>query len=153
MDLRTKIDEKYTSALKLKDFDTVNTLRLIKSAIKDKDIENRSSGNKEAINDPQVLIVLQNLIKQRRDSIESFTKASRNDLADKEKKEILIISQFLPNQIDEKEIKLIIEKFISNNNILAINEMGKIMEFLKSEYSGKIDMSVAGRIAKKILVK
>lgn len=153
MGLRAKIEEKYISALKLKKPDTVNALRLIKSAIKDKDIENRSSENKEVINDSQILIVLQNLVKQRRDSIVSFTEASRNDLIDREKKEIEIISQFLPKQLDENDIKSIIEKFISDNNILAINEMGKIMGFLKTDYSGKIDMSIAGRIAKEILTK
>ena len=72
MDLRTQIDEKYKSAFKLKKIDEINTLRLIRNAIKNKDIESRSSNNTDPINDQQILNILQSMVKQRRDSIESF---------------------------------------------------------------------------------
>jgi len=153
MDLRTQIDEKYKSAFKLKNTEEVNTLRLIRSAIKNKDIENRSEGNTEPINDKQILNTLINLVKQRRDSIESFKAAARNDLIDKEKKEIEIINQFLPKQLSADEIRIIIKKFYSDNNISSIKEMGKIMGYLKSNHVGNIDMSVAGKIAKDLLEK
>jgi len=151
MDLRTQIDEKYKSAFKLKNAEEVNALRLIRSAIKNKDIENRSKGNAELINDQQILSVLQNLVKQRRDSIESFKAAARNDLIDKEKKEIEVINQFLPKQLNIDEIRTIVEKFISENNISSIKEMGKIMGYLKSNHEGGIDMGIAGKIAKDLL--
>ena len=151
MDLRTQIDEKYKSAFKLKHIEETNTLRLIRSAIKNKDIENRSSGNKELINDQQILSVLQSLVKQRRDSIESFQAASRNDLIDKEKKEIEIINQFLPKQLGEDEIITIIEKFVFDNNISSIKEIGKIMGYLKSNHAGSINMGIAGSIVKDLL--
>ena len=112
MDLRTQIDEKYKSAFKLRNTEEVNTLRLIRSAIKNKDIENRSEGNAEPINDKQILNTLINLVKQRRDSIESFKAAARNDLIDKEKKEIEIINQFLPKQLSEDKLRIIIQDFI-----------------------------------------
>ena len=153
MDLRTQIDEKYKSAFKLKNTEEVNTLRLIRSAIKNKDIENRSEGNAEPINDKQILNTLINLVKQRRDSIESFKASARNDLIDKEKKEIEIINQFLPKQLSADEIRIIIKKFFSDNNISSIKEMGKIMGYLKSNHAGNIDMSLAGKIAKDLLEK
>ena len=153
MDLRTQIDEKYKSAFKLKNTEEVNTLRLIRSAIKNKDIENRSEGNAEPINDKQILNTLINLVKQRRDSIEYFKASARNDLIDKEKKEIEIINQFLPKQLSADEIRIIIKKFFSDNNISSIKEMGKIMGYLKSNHAGNIDMSLAGKIAKDLLEK
>ena len=153
MDLRTQIDEKYKSAFKLKNTEEVNTLRLIRSAIKNRDIENRSEGNAEPINDKQILNTLINLVKQRRDSIEYFKASARNDLIDKEKKEIEIINQFLPKQLSADEIRIIIKKFFSDNNISSIKEMGKIMGYLKSNHAGNIDMSLAGKIAKDLLEK
>ena len=151
MNLRTKIDEKYISAFKLNKTEEVNTLRLVRNAIKNKDIDSRSTINTEPINDTQILSVLQNMVKQRRDSIESFKVASRNDLIEKEKKEIEIINQFLPKQLNEEEIKKIIKKFVSNNNITSIKGMGQIMKHLKSNYNVSVDMSLAGKIAKNSL--
>ena len=153
MDLRTQIDEKFKSAFKLRNTEEVNTLRLIRSAIKNKDIENRSGGNIEPINDKEILNTLIYLVKQRRDSIESFKASARNDLIEKEKKEIEIINQFLPKQLSADEIRIIIKKFYSDNNISSIKEMGKIMGYLKSNHAGNIDMSVAGKIAKDLLEK
>ena len=153
MDLRTQIDEKFKSAFKLKNTEEVNTLRLIRSAIKNKDIENRSEGNAEPINDKQILNTLINLVKQRRDSIESFKASARNDLIEKEKKEIEIINQFLPKQLSADEIRIIIKKFFSDNNISSIKEMGKIMGYLKLNYAASIDMKLAGKIVQEILEK
>ena len=151
MDLRTQIDEKYKSAFKLKNIDEINTLRLIRNAIKNKDIEIRSSNNTDPINDQQILNILQSMVKQRRDSIESFKTASRNDLIDKERKEIEIINMFLPQQLNEEEIKKIIEKYIKDFNFTSVKQMGLIMNHLKSNYAGVIDMALAGKLAKELL--
>ena len=151
MNLRIKIEEKYKNALKSKKVDETNAIRLIKSAIKDKDIENRTKNTSGKIDDQQILTLLQGLIKQRKDSIEFFKEASRNDLIDKETNEIKIINQFLPKLLSTDETKKIIEKFIYDNNITSIIGMGKIMNFLKTNLAGSIDMSIAGKIAKKLL--
>ena len=151
MDLRTQIDEKYKSAFKLKKIDEINTLRLIRNAIKNKDIESRSSENTDPINNQQILNILQSMVKQRRDSIESFKSASRNDLIDKERKEIEIINTFLPQQLNEEEIKKIIEKYIKDFNFTSVKQMGLIMNHLKSNYAGIIDMALAGKLAKELL--
>ncbi len=151
MDLRTQIDEKYKLVFKLKNIDEINTLRLIRNAIKNKDIESRSTNNTDPINDQQILNILQSMVKQRRDSIESFKIASRNDLIDKERKEIAIINTFLPQQLDEEEIKKIIEKCIKDFNFTSVKQMGLIMNHLKSNYAEVIDMALAGKLAKELL--
>ena len=151
MNLRTSIEERYKEAFKSKNLDNTNALRLIKSAIKDKDIENRTSESKKEINDHQITSLLQNLIKQRKDSIESFKTASRDDLIVKEQLEIDLINQFLPKQLNEREIEEIIKKIIKKQNLSSLKDMGALTNELKSEHAGKIDMTMAGKIAKLLL--
>ncbi len=151
MSLIEEIDQKYKIAIKEKDSNSINTLRLIKSAIKDKQIAMR--GKQDDFNDIHILSLLQNLVKQRKDSIEAFSKANRQDLIDNEKAEISVIELFLPNQKTEKETIEIIENFINKNNFTSIKDMGKLMNLIKSKYSGLIDMGLAGKIAKNSLEK
>ena len=151
MNLRASIEERYKEAIKSKNLDDTNALRLIKSAIKDKDIENRTNESSKQINDHQILALLQNLIKQRKDSIESFKIASRDDLIVQEELEIDIISQFLPKQLNEKETEEIIKKMIKKQSFSSLKDMGALMNNLKSEYAGSVDMATAGKIAKLIL--
>ena len=100
MGLRIQIEEEYKDAIKSKKTNTIHTLRLVKSAIKDKDIENRTGDNKAEIDDKKILSLLQNLIKQRKDSIEAFKDANRQDLIEQETLEIDIINHFLPKQLN-----------------------------------------------------
>ena len=151
MSLRSKIEEKYIKAIKAKNVEETNTYRLIKSAIKDKDIENRTDSSKEGIGDQKILSLLQNLIKQRKDSIESFETAGRDDLIKKEKLEIDLISQFLPKQLNQAETEKLIKELISEKNLSSIKQMGLLMNHLKLNHSGNIDMALAGKIAKDLL--
>ena len=151
MNLRASIEERYKEAIKSKNLEKVNTLRLIKSAIKNKDIENRTSESNNEIKDNQIMVLLQNLIKQRKDSIESFKTASRDDLIVKEQFEIDLISQFLPNQLNERETEEIIIEMIKKQNFSSLKDMGALMNNLKSEYGGSVDMAMAGKIAKLFL--
>jgi|TARA_B110000495_G_C22992524_1_gene584700 uncharacterized protein YqeY len=153
MNLRELIEKKYIIAIKSKNVDEVNTLRLIKSAIKDKDIENRSRESSEGIDDPKILSLLQSLVKQRKDSIESFELAKRDDLVDKEKIELGIINNFLPKQHSIEETENIIKNVIKNENLSALKDMGLLMKLLKKDYSGSMDMAMAGKIAKNLLNK
>ena len=151
MNLRASIEEKYKEAIKSKNLEKANTLRLIKSAIKNKDIENRTKESNNEINNNQIMALLQNLIKQRKDSIESFKTASRDDLIDKEQFEIAWISQFLPKQLNEMETEEIIKEMIKKQSFSSLKDMRSLINILKSEYAGSIDMAIAGKIAKLIL--
>ena len=151
MNLIDKIDEKYKISIKEKDSNSINTLRLIKSAIKDKQISLRVKNVN--LNDVDILALLQSLIKQRKDSVEAFKKANRDDLINKEMAEIEIIEIFLPKQKNEDETKKIIESLIKENNFSSIKDMGSLMNEVKSKYVGEIDMGLAGKIAKSTLGK
>ena len=148
MSLRNKIDDDYKQSIKDKDQDKTNTLRLIKSAIKDKDIAARSAANKKEISDNEVLSLLISLVKQRKDSIEQFQKANRQDLIDNEQNEINIINQYLPKQKSSQETEQIVNDLIKNNNIESIKDMGKLMGLIKKDYSGEVDMGLVSKIAK-----
>ena len=148
MGIREDIEKKYKKSLKERNANLTNTIRLIKSAIKNKDIEARSFGTKKEIKDQEILSLLQNLIKQRKDSIESFKIADRQDLVEKEQSEIQIINLFLPQQKNDKEIENIINQLIQEQNLNSLKDMGKLMHSLKINYSGEIDMGLASKIAK-----
>ena len=148
MSLRNKIDEDYKKAIKNKEQDKINALRLIRSAIKDKDISSRSSENKEVISDTEILTLLISLIKQRKDSIEQFQKGNRDDLIKSEQSEIDVINQYLPNQKTEEETEIIIDNLIKANNLENLKDMGKLMGFVKKDYPGEVDMGLVSRIAK-----
>jgi len=148
MSVRNNIDEDYKKAIKNKEQDKINALRLIRSAIKDKDISLRSSDNKEGISDPDILTLLISLIKQRKDSIEQFQKANRDDLIKNEQSEIDVINQYLPNQKTEEEIEIIIDNLIKVNNLENLKDMGKLMGFVKKDYPGEVDMGIVSKIAK-----
>ena len=152
MSLRNKIDEDYKQSIKNKDQQKIDTLRLIRSAIKDKDISSRTSKNKEGINESEILSLLLNLIKQRNDSIEQFQKAKRDDLIKNEKSEIEVIKNYLPQQKTQEETEKIINEIISSNNLESIKDMGKLMSIIKSEYTGEVDMGLVGKIAKSKLI-
>ena len=153
MSLRNNIDEDYKKAIKNKEQDKINALRLIRSAIKDKDISSRSSENKEVISDAEILTLLISLIKQRKDSIEQFQKANRDDLLKIEQSEIDVINQYLPNQKTEEETEIIIDNLIKANNLENLKDMGKLMGFIKKDYPGEVDMGIVSKIAKSKLEK
>ena len=152
MSLRNNIDEDYKQSIKNKDQQKIDTLRLIRSAIKDKDISTRTSENKEGVNDAEILSLLLNLIKQRKDSIEQFQKAKRDDLIKNEQSEIEIIKEYLPQQKTQEETEKIINEIIISNNLESIKDMGKLMSIIKNDYAGEVDMGLVGKIAKSKLV-
>ena len=151
--LRSNIEEKYKIALKEKNEIGIRTYRLIKSAIKEKDISLRSEKNKEGLTDEGILSLFQNLIKQRNESIDMYKKANRDKLVQGELEEIKIIRMFLPKQLEENEVRKIIESYIRDNNLSSNKEIGLIMNYLKINYAGVIEMSLAGKLTKEIIKK
>ena len=134
MNLLDKINAQLKESALKQYKDKVLTLRLIVSALKDKEIEKRGSGIKDtSIKDEDVIAVLNKMLKQRRESLEIYKKASRNDLAEKEDKEISIIQEFLPKQLDDNETKKACENAIKDSGATTSKYMGKVMTRVKSK--------------------
>ena len=151
MSLREKINEQFYIAQKNKNKTLVSTLRLILSAIKDRDIANRSGGKKEEAKDQEIVKVLQKMKKQRLDSANLYKQGGRQELLNAEEDEIKIIDSFLPKQLSEEETKKICKEIIKSTGASSIKDMGKIMGSLKQKYSDSIDFSKANIIIKGLL--
>ena len=150
MSLRKKIDDMLNEALKAKDKNTYPTLRLIVSVIKDAEIAGRSKGQKE-IKDSDIISLLKKMIKQRNESCEVYKKAGRNELLESEKKEIDVISKFLPKQLSDEETKRICQEVIKTTGASSMKDMGKIMGALKSKHAESLDFSKVSVILKELL--
>ena len=151
MSLREKINEQFNAALKNKNKTLVSTLRLILTAIKERDIANRTSEKKELAKDMEIIKVLRKMKKQRQDSAELYKKGKRQELSEIEEEEIKIIDSFLPKQLSEDETKKICKEAIELLGVSSIKDMGKIMGFLKQKYSDSIDFSKVNIIVKGLL--
>ena len=151
MSLRESIELDYKTALKSKDKNKISTYRLILSGIKDLDISNRSGAEKKDTDDEDIKKLLKKMIKQRSESIELYKKNNRKDLQDIEEQEVGIISQYLPKQISEEDIKKICEEVIKSTGANWIKDMGKVMGELKKNNADSIDFSKAGAIIKELL--
>jgi len=151
MSLREKIDEQFRAALKTKNKTLISTFRLILTAIKERDIANRTSGKKEEIKDPEIIKVLRKMKKQRQDSADLYKKGERKELLDVEEAEIKVIDTFLPKQLSEEETKKICKEIIDSLGASSLKDMGKIMGSLKQKYSDSIDFSKVNVIVKGLL--
>ena len=142
-------------AMKSKDTLKISTLRMITSSIKNMEISNRGSSKKDSsensLSDSEVIQLLTKMIKQRKESAEIYNKSNRNDLEKKENDEIVIIEQYMPNQIDDKEVSKLIDQVINETGSSNIKDMGKVMSVLKEKYSGQMDFGKASSIVKEKL--
>ena len=148
MSLREKIETDYKSALKAKDKNKISTYRLILSGIKDLDISNRSQVDKKETDDEDVKKLLKKMIKQRTESIEMYKKNNRNDLQEVEEKEVEVISQYLPQQLSDEDIRKLCSEIINYTAASSIKDMGKVMGELKKNNADTIDFSKAGAMIK-----
>ena len=151
MSLREKINQQFNLALKSKNKSLVSTLRLVLSAIKDKDIANRSGEKKEVIKDEEVLKVLLKMKKQRQDSAELYKRGERPELLRVEEEEIKVIDSFLPKQLSEEQTEKICKEVIESLGASSIKDMGKIMGSLKKKYPDSIDFSKVNVIVRGLL--
>ena len=149
--LRDEIKLKLNECLKNQDKKSISTLRLVLAAVKDRDIAARSNGNNSGISDDEIKLLLQTMIKQRKESADIFEKAGRVELLESENKEIEIISCFLPKQMTNVEISEAIEKIIKETNASSIKDMGSLMSKLKRDYAGRCDFSLVAKIAREKL--
>ena len=150
MSLKQQIEDKLNSALKAKDKNSYPTLRLIISAIKDAEIASRTKDQKE-IGDSDITAILKKMIKQRNESCEVYKKASRSELLENERKEIDVISVFLPKQLSDEEVKRVCQETVKSLGATSIKDMGKIMGALKSKHADTIDFSKVSLILKELL--
>ena len=151
--MKNNITSELSQAVKSGDKNRTHTLRLILAAIKDKEIASRSSGENSEISDESVIQLLKKMVKQRNDSIEMFSKANRNELVDKEKSEISIIDEFLPQQLGLKETEILCNNAISETGSTGLKEIGKVIKFLKENSDSNLDISLASKILKEKLQK
>ena len=150
--LREKISDELKRALRAKDPAALSTMRLISAALKDRDIAARSKGNHEGIEDDEILSMMQTMVKQRGDSAKMYRDGERPELADAEEAEIAVITQFLPEQLDDEAVKEAIRAAIETTGATSIKDMGQVMSHLKSAHAGQMDFSAASLKVKKSLI-
>lgn len=147
-DLTTALKE----AMKAKDSRRLSTIRLVQSAIKDRDIANRGEGKGEA-SDDDILQLMAKLVKQRDESAKIYEENARPELAAQEREEAQIIKGFMPEQMDEAKVREAVTGIISELNAEGVRDMGKVMAALKERYAGQMDFAKASGTVKELLTK
>jgi uncharacterized protein len=145
--LRESLNEALKTALKERDQKSVSTLRMVLAALKDRDIAARPQGIQQ-IPEPEILSLLQGMIKQRRESIVLYKQGNRADLVEGETAEIAVIERFLPQQMDEATMQQAIKQAIAATGAASVKDMGKVMAELKAKHAGVMDFSLAGPLVK-----
>ena len=149
--MRSLLDKNLKEAIRSQEKQRLATLRLINAAIKDRDIAVRSEENTEGVSDSEIILILSNMVKQRKQSIVQYEEGGRIELAERERQEIKIIEEFLPIQLNEQEIKEEVSKIIESKDQLDIKDIGKIMAELKTNFNGRMDFGKASEIVKALL--
>jgi len=149
--LRDQLSDALKVATKAQDKCATSTLRLILAALKDRDIAARDKGNSDGIADEEVLDMLQKMVRQRRDSIEIYQQAGRNELAERETQEIGVIERFLPQQLSEAETRGAVGQVIGELDAKTIKDMGRVMGALKERFAGRMDFGKASAMVKEQL--
>ena len=139
MSLKDSITEDMKSAMKAGAKDRLKVLRLILAAIKQVEVDTRAE-----LDDAAVLGVLEKMVKQRKDSVEQFTKGGREDLAAIETAEIDVLQTYLPEKMDDAELDAMIDEIIASTGAESIRDMGKVMGAIKGKAAGRADMGAVG---------
>jgi len=139
MTLKAQIQNDMQEAMKAGDKDRLKVVRLLRAAIKQIEIDQRTE-----LDDPDVLRVIEKMVKQRRDSAAQFQQGGRRDLADIELAEISVLEQYLPEPLSNAELDAMIEQSIADTGAVSIRDMGKVMGQLKARAQGRADMSTVG---------
>jgi len=141
--LKQLITDDMKLALKAQDKSALKAIRMILGAIKQKEIDERIE-----LDDKQVMVVIQKMVKQRKDSISQFSDAGRTDLVDVEEAELSIINNYMPKQLSEEEIEVAVAKAISDSGADSMKDMGRLMGILKGQLDGKADMGMVSQLIK-----
>jgi hypothetical protein len=146
--IRDDIKAALVSAMKGGDKAATATIRLIQSALKNRDIELRTGSAAPADDDVLVTEVLQKMVKQRRESVALYEQGGRQELADAETAEIAVIEGFLPRQMSEDEARAAIDAIVSQTGASSLKDMGRVMAALKERHAGSMDMAKASGLVK-----
>ena len=149
--LREQLAEALKDAVRAKEKVKSATLRLILAAIKDRDIAGRENGNRDGVSDDEILQILQKMVRQRRDSIETYEQAGRLELAEQEREEIVIIEGFLPQQMGEAEVEAAVKDAVKELDCQGLKDMGRVMALLRERHAGQMDFGKASAFAKDML--
>ena len=136
MSLKAQISEDMKTAMRAKDSVRLGTIRLLQAAIKQREVDERIE-----LNDTDVIGVIEKMLKQRRDSIAAYDSANRQDLADVEKAEVLVLQTYLPQQLTEAEVAEILEKVVVETGAVGVRDMSKVMAAIKPLVVGRADMA------------
>ncbi len=152
MGLRDQLNADLKEAMKAGEKRKLATIRLMNSAIKDKDINSRTDGHDSALTpDSGLLELFTKMVKQRQDSIAAYEQGGRPELAQQEREEMEIIQSYMPKQMSEAETKAAVQAIIAAVGASSIKDMGKVMAELKARHAGQMDMGKAGGVVKALL--
>ncbi|MFZ9284934.1 MAG: GatB/YqeY domain-containing protein [Burkholderiaceae bacterium] len=146
MSLKDRINEDMKAAMRAKDTERLGTIRLLNAAIKQKEVDERIT-----IDDTGVIAIVDKLIKQRKDSIDAFTKAARQDLADKESAEMKVLAAYLPARLSADEVAAAVRAIVAQVGASGPGDMGKVMGAAKAQLAGKADMAQVSAAVKAAL--
>jgi hypothetical protein len=146
MSLKDQITDDMKSAMRAKESERLATIRLLIAEIKRKEVDERIE-----LNDAQVLTIVEKMIKQRKDSITQFENGGRQDLADKEKAELAILSGYMPAGLSEDEVAAEVAAAVAASGAAGPQDMGKVMAILKPKLAGRADMTAVSAQVKKAL--
>ena len=146
MSIKQTISEDMKTLMRAKDTARLGAVRLLQASIKQKEVDERIE-----LTDDQVLSVIQKMLKQRKDSIEAYQKANRQDLIDQEQLEIDVLTKYMPEPLSDDEVSKIIDDVIAEVNATDMKDMGKVVGILKSQISGRADMGQVSKIVREKL--
>ena len=144
--IRDDINNALKEAMKAKNERAVSTLRMVNAALKNADIEARTTGKEMGV--AEVLGLLQKMIKQRQESVEMYKKGGRDDLVKQEEEEIAVISAYLPKQMSDAEVAAAIDAAIKETGAAGMKDMGKVIAVLRGKYAGQMDFGKASGLVK-----
>jgi uncharacterized protein YqeY len=148
MSLHQKFDDDLKRAIKSSDKLKTSVLRMVKAALKNREVEKQRELSEE-----EIISVILTLSKQRRESIELFSKGGREDLADKEKQEISILQAYLPSQLTQEELDRLIIESIQESSAVGVKDIGKVMRLLMPKVKGTADGKMVNQRVKELLEK
>ncbi|HQU98811.1 MAG TPA: GatB/YqeY domain-containing protein [Nitrosomonas sp.] len=146
MSLKQKITEDMKAAMRSGDIKRRDTIRLLQAAIKQREVDERI-----VLDDAAIVAVIEKMLKQRKDSIAQYEAAQRIDLADKEKEEVSILIDYMPQALSDSEIAVLLNEAIAASNAQGMQDMGKVMSLLKPQLAGRADMGKVSSLIKEKL--